>query len=1789
MASRLYLTNAAAGYTPTTKRGAWDNSSASLARQLGFVPAGTAATAGVADGTANTNNLDILLGRWISEPVDRAGELSGTAEWIMGALESNLNANDMWHVHIFATAGDSNTVRGTLLADSIGTTEWPTTATARGEGAKTLTDVDLQVGDRVVVEIGYQAQNTSTTSYTGTVNYGNTGTTDLASGNTGANLTGRPGWIEFSDPLALLRKHADSLTDDFNDNSVNTTKWPGNAGTVAETGGRARVTHLASNGSYFGSGAVYTLAESSILARVYPGAPGAATSAETQFSFYVDPPNYTEAVQLIVEQAASVNMAYVLGGAYSWVEGPAAYDATAHAWLRLRETGGTLYAEGSPDGYTWTVLLSHATPAGTLAARAGEIDLDCYRVGGSNFYSEYDNFNLPPTPPLVLVETLTDDFDDGTVDAVKWPNSYGTVSESGGVGRVTAGTSLSGYGSDRVYALAGSAVSVKATPATISGATESTARLVAYLDPFTTYGSAVQLVADNAAATGGLRWTFRLRNVVQWSDAIVGAYDPVDHAWLRLREDSGTLYAETSPDGTTWTAQFNRPTPPLVTSSRQVEIELEASRTGGAADGIATFDRLNLGPVVVAAASTATIAAATAAASISHTPAGAVTATRTAAATATAAATSPIAVTAATTSTATVAAAAMNPTTVVNMGANTGFEWDSNSDGLADGWTVYGSPTCTLDTSVKRSGTRSQKIVVGSGLNEDIRFTPVPVAAGEPHTVSVWAYVSALSGGAFVAKVEWLDAGGSVVNYDYTVVNSIDGGFVRRTFTSIPGTGAATGRVIFALEGGGTVYLDEWQIEQAAAAGVYNEPDVDWMMRAVFTTADPADTAGAIGWYIDRQAIRPYEASFASIGFLAAARTYQVQTFADTAWAWLAWYRDHIEPDGTMYDYDVSGGTLTKLTTRDSTDSYAGLYLLVLRAAMLVDPRTLSGFATSIGKALDAIDLTLQPDGLTWASPEFHAKYLMDQVETAAGAFAAAELAATLGDSDLADRATLIGQRMVLAVEGVMWNPSTSGGAAYDWALSDVDAHTVTVWGQILDALQQAWAVIFGAPDTTRSADLMDVFLTEHPDWADQTATGRYDPLVAVALQRAGYSSEAAAGLDKVRQVSQADDRAWDWNVMKAGWLVLAEHQAADLLYDLPDPVLNPVGDVAASTSAAAAVSAGVVGATTATTTAAVVVAAQVSSPGAATQQTTVSAVVAAGVSAAVAATSVAGVSATAAVSSPAAVSAQTSATVSATAGNLGTVTHTTTAVVSAAASAAASASADTTAATSAQTSVAAQVSSPAAATASTFAAATVSGSAVTAGAVSASTAAAAAVSGQVSSPATAAGGTTAAATVSASAATPGSADTSATVTAAVEAAANTSTPATVSGTTTAGCAVAASAATSASATVSHTSSAAASVSGASASTATSSGLTVGAVTATAVMSSPATAAPTVSVAATAAASAVTAGVGQVNTSTTVAAVAAGSVSSPAAVTAATTATVSAVASSSTGADGTATHTTSSTASVAASVASPAAASSVTAAAVTAAAGVQAAASGITSAAVTATAGVPATASATVTATAAVAASIGTAATHTTSATVSAAAQVSSPAAVSASTTVASQTAARVGAAATSVSTVSATVSAQVAYPANVAATSVAAATVAATVGIGVSASTTASVSAAAAVSSPAHASHATTVTAAVAALVPASVGAQVAAMATVTAMVTLPTATVQAVSTVAALVTALRADTSAAQAVVVAAAVVTAYTGRPGTLSVSHGDRSGLHATHSEGGLAVTHSTRTGLEASHA
>ena len=208
--TKLYLTTLTAPYTPATIRGAWNATASSVTKMLTSVKESNndaITTVAVAE-TSTTDAWDVLLYRGVSGPLG-AQTITGNLNVMLGVIESDAEANDNFHIHCYVTQGDSDTPRGDLLTDyteSAGTNEWTaTTATNNGlalNAATAMSSLAISANDRIVVEIGYVARNTSATSYTGTLNYGTTvsgvAAADLTAGAAGASLAG---YISFSNAI----------------------------------------------------------------------------------------------------------------------------------------------------------------------------------------------------------------------------------------------------------------------------------------------------------------------------------------------------------------------------------------------------------------------------------------------------------------------------------------------------------------------------------------------------------------------------------------------------------------------------------------------------------------------------------------------------------------------------------------------------------------------------------------------------------------------------------------------------------------------------------------------------------------------------------------------------------------------------------------------------------------------------------------------------------------------------------------------------------------------------------------------------------------------------------------------------------------------------------------------------------------------------------------------------------------------------------------------------------------------------------------------------------------------------------------------------------------------------------------------------------------------------------------------------------------------------------------------------------------------------------------------------
>jgi len=346
--------------------------------------------------------------------------------------------------------------------------------------------------------------------------------------------------------------------------------------------------------------------------------------------------------------------------------------------------------------------------------------------------------------------------------------------------------------------------------------------------------------------------------------------------------------------------------------------------------------------------------------------------------------------------------------------------------------------------------------------------------------------------------------------------------------------------------------------------------DSDWIRSAQL-----AD--GAITHYVDHVKIWPYLANFAAIGLARASVTTGNSAYGTAAWNWLTWYQKHQDANGFVTDYVITNGVETSTGDMDSTDAYAGTFLLAARYTWKSTGNLsrLKKLAVGVNAAVRAIEATQDADGLTWAKPSWHVKYLMDQAETYAGLRAAAEIGKAIGDKTLKNRATRDADRMSTGV-AALWNPTTN---SYDWAVHDTGAHTATNWSVFYpDGLQQAWTVAFGLADATRGAALMSHFNTAFPTWDNPTSLVTYDSGTQAANYRAvvgwaellvGNTSRASLGATNIRAASVAAQRAWPFTPGDAGQLVVLESGATDFL--APATLSSQVKLVAAITSPAAA------------------------------------------------------------------------------------------------------------------------------------------------------------------------------------------------------------------------------------------------------------------------------------------------------------------------------------------------------------------------------------------------------------------------------------------------------------------------------------------------------------------------------------------------------------------------------------------------------------------------------------------
>jgi len=209
MATRFYLPSS--GDPPVTPAFmAWNKTSQAVRRAMLTIKSGTAMTSsGNITLQAGTSPNFILIYQFVSAPL-AAQTISGNVSGVIIAKQ-NSDLNDATlALGIKVVTNDGQTLRGTLLGitadDSLvseltsGTPSQRQFRNSTEQTAIPLSEVVVQSGDRLVVEIGFRELRDSTTSYV-TAYTGDNAASDLTQSDSGT-VQNNP-WIEFSQTLSF--------------------------------------------------------------------------------------------------------------------------------------------------------------------------------------------------------------------------------------------------------------------------------------------------------------------------------------------------------------------------------------------------------------------------------------------------------------------------------------------------------------------------------------------------------------------------------------------------------------------------------------------------------------------------------------------------------------------------------------------------------------------------------------------------------------------------------------------------------------------------------------------------------------------------------------------------------------------------------------------------------------------------------------------------------------------------------------------------------------------------------------------------------------------------------------------------------------------------------------------------------------------------------------------------------------------------------------------------------------------------------------------------------------------------------------------------------------------------------------------------------------------------------------------------------------------------------------------------------------------------------------------------
>jgi len=216
MATRLYLSNGTAPVTPSGWTTGWNVGGTTLTR---YATTGkwTDAASGNNTGDSGTGTSGTFrpLARFVSDPLLTSQSIAGTIKGVVRCNEANAADNYTLAIAVQVIQADGSN-RGTLLSPAasddtsatppemaVGTNTNRRFRDSSESASITLTNVDAQAGDMLVIEVGFRQASTSTAQCT--INYGSRWVTaDCAEDDTSTDTSTTATWVEFSQDIVLV-------------------------------------------------------------------------------------------------------------------------------------------------------------------------------------------------------------------------------------------------------------------------------------------------------------------------------------------------------------------------------------------------------------------------------------------------------------------------------------------------------------------------------------------------------------------------------------------------------------------------------------------------------------------------------------------------------------------------------------------------------------------------------------------------------------------------------------------------------------------------------------------------------------------------------------------------------------------------------------------------------------------------------------------------------------------------------------------------------------------------------------------------------------------------------------------------------------------------------------------------------------------------------------------------------------------------------------------------------------------------------------------------------------------------------------------------------------------------------------------------------------------------------------------------------------------------------------------------------------------------------------------------